>query len=181
MLPVGGQWLFVPCPKTHRRFVLSATATASVHPGILCHVGRSAAYQVEAGSGRTPTSCPPRPTSSSPPSGQCTAWLAFAPYQRTGGVRRRSISSSASFACRTSPTRKWIDLHGDGGPFGRSSMSLPPLSWATREELLDRYNQHTVHCASCSGRYEVRRRMRGLCVLHIRRVPLGASLTSLKL
>lgn len=38
----------------------------------------------------------------------------------------------------------------DSGPFGPSANHLSPLSWKTREDLLDRYNQHTTHCHSCS-------------------------------
>lgn len=51
--------------------------------------------------------------------------------------------------------RKWIDLHGDGGPFGRASTTLEPLSWETREVLLDRYHSHTKHCTACMGEYLV--------------------------
>ncbi|GAB4823561.1 hypothetical protein N2152v2_010607 [Parachlorella kessleri] len=59
--------------------------------------------------------------------------------------------------------RKWLDEKGGGGPFGSLRDSSSPASKAAaaaaaavaqpgreaRRHMLDRYSQHTVHCASC--------------------------------
>lgn len=65
--------------------------------------------------------------------------------------------------------RNWLDTEAGGGPFGSladtssqaaraaaaaagatGSASLPPTGTQdSRRQLLDRYHQHTIHCASC--------------------------------
>ncbi|GAB4823562.1 hypothetical protein N2152v2_010608 [Parachlorella kessleri] len=57
--------------------------------------------------------------------------------------------------------RKWLDEKGGGGPFGSlrhkgspaalaaSAALLAQPSSESRRQMLDRYSQHTVHCASC--------------------------------
>lgn len=43
--------------------------------------------------------------------------------------------------------RKWVDTVGGGGPFpGAKAPALIP-----KREALDRLNQHTMICPSCSG------------------------------
>ncbi|EWM25140.1 pheophorbide a oxygenase [Nannochloropsis gaditana] len=48
--------------------------------------------------------------------------------------------------------RRWIDTYGKGGPFGAlTADALEELDYKTLPDvLLDRYHQHTRHCASCS-------------------------------
>eukprot|EP00624_Nannochloropsis_granulata_P003534 evm.model.NODE_27969_length_46271_cov_24.043224.5 len=48
--------------------------------------------------------------------------------------------------------RKWIEKFGGGGPFGPLTKNdLEELDWKTLPDvLLNRYDQHTRHCSSCS-------------------------------
>ncbi len=54
---------------------------------------------------------------------------------------------------------KWIDRYGVD-PF--PGQSLPPR--LTKEQLLDRYNSHTIHCASCRGALQNIDRIRLVCL-----------------
>jgi len=57
--------------------------------------------------------------------------------------------------------RKWITKIGRGGPFGPPQPEqLEPYDWRQPELLLDRYAQHTKHCASCSKALGTVRRWR---------------------
>lgn len=57
--------------------------------------------------------------------------------------------------------RKWISKIGRGGPFGEPKPEqLEPYDWRQPELLLDRYAQHTKHCASCSKALATVRRWR---------------------
>jgi hypothetical protein len=46
--------------------------------------------------------------------------------------------------------RRWVSKFGRGGPFGPPKQFVP-FDWRHPELLLDRYAQHTKHCASCSN------------------------------
>eukprot|EP00854_Cymbomonas_tetramitiformis_P016201 gene16201-19226_t len=55
--------------------------------------------------------------------------------------------------------RKWYDEHGmDGQPLWHGPAGVPRRPVA-QEEVLDRYNQHTKHCAVCKGGL---RRLKGI-------------------
>lgn len=53
----------------------------------------------------------------------------------------------------TSLFRDWKDRHGGGGPFGpfRLDPGTPEGAPISREDILDRYQQHTRHCSACTG------------------------------
>jgi nitrite reductase/ring-hydroxylating ferredoxin subunit len=58
---------------------------------------------------------------------------------------------SAGADCFERAFRQFLSTFGGGGPFGRpgldASAALPPR--LTRTQLLDRYEQHTINCATC--------------------------------
>lgn len=45
--------------------------------------------------------------------------------------------------------RAWLDGRGGGGPTPLAAGPLPPEP-QNKEQMLDRYNQHTRFCPSCS-------------------------------
>lgn len=46
--------------------------------------------------------------------------------------------------------RKWFHKQGQGGYWRQIGREASPAPELTREQLLDRYHQHTKHCPACS-------------------------------
>mmetsp|Transcript_4547 Transcript_4547/g.11259 ORF Transcript_4547/g.11259 Transcript_4547/m.11259 type:complete len:613 (-) Transcript_4547:2242-4080(-) len=72
--------------------------------------------------------------------------------RRAGGASATSTGFLGSPAdTLVAAYRSWLDRFGGGGPFGRPSEALlallPPRQ--SREQLLDRWSQHTQQCATC--------------------------------
>lgn len=63
----------------------------------------------------------------------------------------RSVWPSAHVACcvQVAAFRAWLDGRGGGGPTPLAAGPLPPEP-QSKEQMLDRYNQHTRFCPSCS-------------------------------
>lgn len=59
--------------------------------------------------------------------------------------------------------RQWIVKWGGGGPKWADGVdvNLPPMS-CDRKYLMDRYNQHTVHCSACRGALRNVRMLKGV-------------------
>lgn len=52
--------------------------------------------------------------------------------------------------------RNWLRRHGKGQPewFGASSQQPLPSTVLSKRQMLDRFEQHTLHCSSCRGAYK---------------------------
>ncbi len=66
--------------------------------------------------------------------------------------------------------RRWLDRHGGPdwvtliGPAARGSAAASGCAALSSEQLLDRYHQHTVHCASCRRALAGIQRLEGVAV-----------------
>ena len=58
-------------------------------------------------------------------------------------------SASVSCCAQVAAFRAWLDGRGGGGPTPLAAGPLPP-ELQSKEQMLDRYNQHTRFCPSCS-------------------------------
>jgi pheophorbide a oxygenase len=80
-----------------------------------------------------------------------TTWQERKLYARgdhTSWNKQYYMPSSADLAVIN--WRKWIDRHGSNLPtLPKSAQDLPPL--LPREQVFDRYNQHTKDCPHCSA------------------------------
>ncbi|GAB4823577.1 hypothetical protein N2152v2_010623 [Parachlorella kessleri] len=78
--------------------------------------------------------------------------------QQEGATWRNLYYMPTSADTLVAALRQWLDDKAGGGPFGSLRDGHSPAALAasaallappSRREMLDRYNQHTVHCAAC--------------------------------
>lgn len=80
---------------------------------------------------------------------------------QAGGIWEQSYYLPTKGDLYIATFRRWISKFARGGPFGPPKPEqFEPYDWRQPELLLDRYAQHTKHCASCSKALETCRRWR---------------------
>lgn len=78
-----------------------------------------------------------------------------------GGIWEQSYYLPTKGDLYIATFRRWLSKFARGGPFGLpKTEQFEPYDWRQPELLLDRYAQHTKHCASCSKALETCRRWR---------------------